>query len=252
MGWLHYGARRRSGSRARSMTMNAVGATLGIVLAFLAMGAASWFAIGTLQARSREAFQTMAARRGWSLTISDEKLGRPAVLRLSSRGGMGWQVEVRQRTSSKRASGRRLAATEFHTDEKSCPEGMVTIGPPIPRAVAQAAGVLLGDLERLQSTALARFMGEDLARQVSALRPLPGPDTISVFASADDQAARLDLEAVADAVSAWYERIGRVQGLQPLIMLGPDGLRVRLPAALHRADRMEAFVDMSLAIARRM
>ncbi|MCC5975179.1 MAG: hypothetical protein JJT81_14155 [Rubellimicrobium sp.] len=232
--------------------MNAVGATLGIMLVLLAMAAAGWYAIGTLQARSREAFQTMAARRGWALTISDEKLGRPAVLRLSARGGMGWQVEVRQRTSSRRGPRKSLEATEFHTDEKTCPEGMVAIGPPIPRAMMQAAGVLLGDLERLQSTALARFMGEDLARQVTALRPCPGPDNLSVFASSEDLVARLDLAAISEAIVAWHERIGRTQGLQTLILLGPDGLRIRLPAAVHRADRMEAFVDLCLAVAKRV
>src|SRR5690606_18290039 len=100
-----------------------------ILLLMLAAGAGTGF-VFWLHHRTtgeREAFQALAARRGWSLTITEQKLGRPSSLRLISRSGSGWQAEARRLTSDTNGAPITLT-TEFTAEEPHWPDGIVLIG----------------------------------------------------------------------------------------------------------------------------
>jgi len=196
----------------------------------------------------REAFQALAARRGWSLTISEQKLGRPASLRLTARSGSGWQAEARRLTHD--VSGAPITlTTEFTADEPHWSDGMLLIGPPVP---AETMALLREVLDTPASTAalklLTQLFGEDPTIDMSTLRLYPGPAEVTVLATADP-AHRIDLPDLAQAITDWTPHLPGDKGL-PIVILGPDGLRVRLRHGTRRADQMESFIDFSLDIAR--
>jgi hypothetical protein len=202
----------------------------------------------SMQSRKREAFQALAARRGWSLTISEQKLGRPPVLRLSARSGLGWQVEVRRNLTGPRA-GAAVQMTEFHSEGKEWPDGLLLIGPPSPEAGAESNP--LQELDNPQGRRiLARVLGDDLAKYATVLTHYPALPAITVFATASPT-PRFDLGDLAKAMGGWKPRMAGERG-RPVVMFGPDGLRLRLRHGTHRADHMEEFIDFALEIARKL
>ena len=221
-----------------------------ILLLVLAAGAGAGF-VFWLHHRTtaeREAFQALAARRGWSLTISEQKLGRPASLRLTARSGSGWQAEARRLTHD--VSGAPITlTTEFTAEEPHWSDGMLLIGPPIPPDKADLArSVLETPGSSAALSLLSQLFGEDPTIDMSTLRLYPGPVEFTVLATADP-AHRVDLGDLAQAVSDWTPLQPGDKG-QPVVILGPDGLRVRLRHGTRRADQMESLIDFSLGIAR--
>lgn len=221
-----------------------------VIVALGALVAGLFMVEQSVQARRREAFQALAARRGWSLSISEQKLGRPAVLRLSSRSGIGWQVEVR-RSASGSATRSAIQTTEFHSEEKEWPDGLLVIGPPTPLAAAETAANLLQQLDNpLGQKLLGRLLGDDLSKYATVLQHYPAPANITVFASASP-APRFDLNDLGKAIATWTPQVTGERG-QPVVMFGPDGLRLRLRHGTSRADHMENFIDFALDIARQL
>jgi len=221
-----------------------------ILLLVLASGAGAGFVLWLHHRTTadREAFQALAARRGWSLTISEQKLGRPASLRLTSRSGSGWQAEARRLTYDVSGAPMTLT-TEFTAEEPHWSDGMLLIGPPIP---AETATLLRELLDAPSSTAslklLSQLFGDDPTIDMSALRLYPGMADVTVLATADP-AHRIDLPDLAQAITDWTPHMPGDTGL-PIVIIGADGLRVRLRHGTRRADQMESFIDFSLEIAR--
>ncbi len=73
--------------------------------------------------------------------------------------------------------------------------------------------------------------------------PVPGPDGMVLLADADP-ARRVILHDLGRALAGWTAP-GR-----PVVILSPDGLRLRLSAPIERADRMEMFVDLAFDLSR--
>jgi hypothetical protein len=124
------------------------------------------------------------------------------------------------------------------------------VGGPLTEYVADSprwpAGTLVAapGRDRIDVRSLAGIGGPDAA-QAAALIPLAGPDGMALLASADP-AARVILQDLGRALAGWAAP-GR-----PILVLSPDGLRLRLRAPIERADRMESFVDLALDLSRVM
>jgi hypothetical protein len=194
----------------------------------------------------REAFQALAARRGWSLTVSDQKLGRPSVLRLTSRSGHGWTAQTRRQAPGPQGSPAQQT-TEFDADEPHWSDGLIIVGPEVPLA---ADGT--NPLSALESPEgqrwLARFMGQDVAKYGTVLKAYEVNPAITVLATADP-VHRIDFGDLAKLFAVWEQPVWGDRG-HPILILGPEGMRLRLRHGTTRADHMERFIDLALDIGR--
>lgn len=228
------------------------GGMIGVVTAFLILIAlglavavlALWLRLR--QATQREALQALAARRGWGLSITGQRLGRPSFLRISPRAGHTWQVSVR----GEAGEGLRLKnppqSTEFAAVEPQWADGLLVIAPLLPEPGDAAALAEIGTPDG--QALLARLMGEDMAGHAAVLRHYPSAEALTVLASADP-AHRIDRSDLAKLFSAWQ---GSAKGAEafPIMILSNDGFRLRLRLGIVRADRMESFIDLALDLIR--
>jgi hypothetical protein len=220
------------------------GTTIAIVLllcAALAGGGVLW--LKQQQIFQREAYQALAARRGWSLTISEQKLGRPAILRLSARSGSGWHTESRLDAGDKQGMPRFLT-TEFSAPEPHWPDGCLVLTPGL--MAPDPAEPLPQGRSRLSLDArISLAVPSGIAAQ---LQTFPAPPALTVQATIDP-VHRFDLEALAKAMTDWEPQRRSSDG-QPVILISPEGFRVRLSHGMRRADQMESFIDFALEVIR--
>jgi hypothetical protein len=211
-----------------------------LLLVPLAAGAAAaaWFLLQRRRIARDEAFQALAARRGWSLTISDQTLGRPPSLRLAARSGPGWTARA---TRAGHGGARPIqAGTEFEADEPRWADGLLVIGP-----APDKGPDLPSPASPEGQRALARTLGDDVAKYAAVLRPAPLDHGLALYATAD-LPPRFDIPAIGRRLAAWEGH----PTASPILILGPDGLRLRLRHDTVRADRMERFIDLALDLSR--
>ncbi|TNC71417.1 hypothetical protein [Rubellimicrobium roseum] len=218
-------------------------------LAFVgALGGAVQYWRVQVDAARRDALQAMAARRGWALTVTGTTLGRAGTLRLVPRGGHPWVLEVRPGAGPERGP-----VTDYESDEPRWAEGtLVLVAARLDHLVeAPSAGSdpIEGTPGRLRhEQALRDLLGRDLARLAATLPQQEAPEGVTVFAEGP-LARRLDLQDLARALQAWTPVAKGPRGV-PILVLSPEGMRLRLRHPVQRADRMERFVDLALDLAR--
>jgi hypothetical protein len=220
-------------------------ASILLLCALVAAGAGLW--LKQQQILQREAFQALAARRGWSLTLSEQKLGRPAILRLTARSGRGWHCESRRYPAPDHAMPDYLT-TEFVAAEPHWAEGHLVLTPGRP----EPAGPDLATPElRLRKSALSLQdrIGLALGTEISTkLRQYPAPAGLTVLASGDP-VHRFDLDALATIMADWQVQNHGTDGL-PIVQIGPEGFRVQVNYGMRRAEPMEGFIDFALDLIR--
>jgi len=212
---------------------------LGLAVAVVAL----WLRLR--QSTQREALQALVARRGWGLSLTGLRLGRPALLRIAPRAGHNWQVTVRGES----VEGLRLKtppqSTEFTAEEPQWADGLLVITPILPEADAAA----LAHLDSPEGQALlARMLGEDMSGYAAVLRHFPGPEPLTILASADP-AHRVDRGDLSKVVAAWAAQAPQAEAMA-IMILSRDGFRLRLRHGIARADRMEAYIDLALDLIR--
>lgn len=175
------------------------------------------------EARRLEDLRALAARRGWSLTVTGERLGQAGSLRLAPRGGNPWVAESRPRPPAGEEP-----ATTYEAEEPRWAEGTLVLAP---------AAMGLSALE-----ARAAALG------IALPPPVAGPEGILALASAEP-GRRADMGDLARAMGAWAPTRAGPRGL-PLVVLGPGGLRLALGHAVTRADQAERFVDLAQDLTR--
>jgi len=210
---------------------------LGLAVAVVAL----WLRLR--QATQREALQALAARRGWGLSITGQRLGRPSVLRLSPRAGHTWLVTVRGEPVDGLQLRQPPQSTEFTAEEPQWADGLLVIAPLLQDSAA---------LSRLDSpegqALLARMLGDDMVGYAAVLRHYPGAEPITVLASADP-AHRIDRGDIGKMFATWAAQAPQSDAMAVMI-LGSDGFRLRLRTGIARADRMEAYIDLALDLVR--
>lgn len=218
-----------------------------ITLALLTLAATGlavlWFKKS--QEAQREAFEALAARRGWSLHITTQSLGRPALLRLSARGGPQWtarSLAVPGDTTG--ASQSRM--TEYTGEEPRWSQGTLFIGPSAP--LSQSPDGPHPASPAQQETWIRDYIiGDGMGADLSGLAPISGPGHLSIHASADPK-LRVDIAEMGKLWAAW-QPMGPKQAL-PIVMLGPNGMRVRLWHATKSADQLERLIDFAFTVSR--
>lgn len=235
------------------------GPIVAIILLLCVLAAAGvWVWLKQQQVIQREAFQALAARRGWSLTISEQKLGRPTILRLTARAGTGWHSESRLDVGDEHGQPGYLT-TEFAAQDPHWPEGCLVLTPAVtpagtpavtPPAVTPPGPTPPGPLPQGRSnlSLQARVTLAVPSGIAAQLRGFPAPPGLTVQATIDP-VHRFDLDALAKVIAAWQPQQHSSDG-QPVILISPDGFRVRLSHGMPRADKMEHFIDFALELIR--
>lgn len=192
----------------------------------------------------REALQALAARRGWALNISGEYLGRPGMLRLSPRGGPAWTVETRALSSLVESAAAGKRATEYVASEPNWPEGLLIITPPLSPELGPDEGERPFNDSAARAWLAAR-LGTSFVRGASGLYAWPAPEGMGLLCT-QEPVPRFDPPAIARALDLW----GLERGERPVVVFGPEGLRLHLPDGIRRADQMERFIDLAHELAR--
>jgi len=219
--------------------------TILVVAAFLTLaGGVVYLWLRLNETSRREALQALAARRGWALNISSEYLGRPGMLRLSPRGGPAWTVETRALASLVESAAAGRQATEYLAEEPRWPEGILVICPPLPEEFAPQDGGRPFDGPEARAFLAAR-LGQSFARSTTGLSAWPAPEGMALLCT-QDPVPRFDPPAMARALDLWGLEAGR----RPVVVFGPEGLRLHLPEGLRRAGQMERFIDLAHELGR--
>lgn len=199
------------------------------------------------QTKRHEEFQELAARRGWSLTVTREVLGRPAVMRLQPRGGSGWVMESRRQRGGNGQTGQ--ASAEFAARDPVWSGGTMVMGPPLSPEVAALTNMMSEGLSGpLGQKVMARLTGETDLRDAAPLRVQQGPAEVSVLATAS-LGNHFDLKALSRAYDTWQPAQTGERGW-PVLIISREGFKLRLRHDLRRASVAERFIDLSLELAR--
>ncbi|WP_210527720.1 hypothetical protein [Rubellimicrobium arenae] len=199
-----------------------------------------------LETVRRDGLQALAARRGWALTVTGERLGRAGTLRLVPRGGHPWITEVRPKDG--RLKG---PVTEFDSAEPRWSEGVLILIAAEPDLPSPLDGSPEGDpglAARQRERALRDLLGEEVARQAAKLERHEGVAGVTALVDGN-LARRIDLHDLSRALSQWIPVASGARG-QPILILTPEGMRLRLRYPIRRPDQMERFVDLALDLAR--
>jgi hypothetical protein len=202
-----------------------------------AVGAAVHFWRAHLETARRDGMQALAARRGWALTVTGERLGRAGTLRIVPRGGTPWLAEARP----KRAPDGPV--TEYEAEAPRWAEGtLVMVAAPLPGPVEPGA---LPD-----SRLMSDLLGDEVARLAGLLHVVPAPDRVTALADADPS-RRVDLAEIGGVLTGWAPVTPGPRG-RPVLILSRGGLRLRLRHPIQRPEQMERFLDLALELSRRI
>jgi hypothetical protein len=191
-----------------------------------------------LETARRDEMRALAARRGWALTVTGERLGRAGTLRLAPRGGLPWVAEARPKAS--RLGG---AVTEYEAEAPRWAEGTLILYIAALADTADGASTARESSER----ALREIMGDEVARD-AAMHPVSAQDSVTGFATADPS-LRVDLADLRRILADWEPIRSGLHG-RPILILSPQGMRLKILLTIRRSDQMERFVDLALELSR--
>ena len=213
-----------------------------LLMAGAAVGIGLWWRRRDISRRA--AFEALAARRGWSLNVGKQSLGRPGTLRLASRGGPEWRLTVRGTV----VGPDRI--TDFHADEPQWTNGylLVTSADPDEDTDDDAEDAGLPAPARDVRATVHALGAEGMGADLMGMGRIDAPPGLIALATADPT-LRVDLSDLARTLSDSAFGDGP-QAARAVMLLGPDGLRLRLGQPLRNADRAEAFIDLAQAIGR--
>ncbi|MEZ4317597.1 MAG: hypothetical protein R3F61_08830 [Myxococcota bacterium] len=211
---------------------------LGFAALLMGFGALIWFFVVKPDRAEAAGLAALAARTDWR------------VERHTPHGGRGYHVDIRPVSGDWRCRVTRYrnGSTTVLTTELDCPsprlgDGMIVVGPGLSQAdLGAAAAALTG--HGLLETVLPMLLGDRAAAR--GLAPvdldLPGASTFAT-PGLDAQAV---VEAWAPHLAAWRAARGADDRF-PILVLGTDGLRLRVRRDLGDPDELGAFVELGLA-----
>jgi len=167
----------------------------------------------------------------------------------SSKGGSGSR---KRKGGSKPGGTSRPGFLEWRAPAPRWDAGILVLGPRLPEAILSRADSLLPMLDHpLARNMLSRLFGDALMGNLPDLRHLPPPPgterPFTVFASADP-GNRVQLDAVADILSGFRPVDGDAQSGAPIVVLAPEGMRVRISRPARKPEDVERFVELALQL----
>ena len=201
-----------------------------------------------LDTARRDGMQALAARRGWALTVTDERLGRAGTLRLVPRGGLPWIAEARPAIGP---TGRPVTA--YEAEEPAWSEGTLVLVAAIPdlpilSVPESPPGAPRPVPSPSRDRILRDLLGEELARQSAHLNPVEAPAGMTALAEGEPS-LRVDLGILSQAMRGFVP-VGPGPKGRPILILGAEGLRLRLRQPIKRPEQMERFLDLAFELSR--
>ena len=217
-------------------------------LLVLIVAGALW-AYSAFEQKRQEELEALAARRGWSMTVTRQSLGRPSILRLTPRSGQSWQVEVRHSSTRSLQSGR--GTTLFHAPATKWEGDILVIGPPqTPEGMDMSETIMRQFDNQIARTLIRNVVGPSGAADYPDLTAWDAPEGIALFASADP-AKRTDIKDFTSIfVAADGERHSGADEATALV--DGEGLRVGKGHSIRNAAKLEAFVDFAISLNRHL
>lgn len=228
-------------------------AVLPAVFFVVVFAGAAWIVITHLrkQAARAAALDTLAAGQGWQVERKTE--GRRHVTTLTPAQG-GWVLRVAPPRSTGSSKNRNSIPgfTEFRADTPNWPGGRAIFSQRLPGGVsnllggAGLAGVLQGAAVKAM---LNRLVGSEVMAEIGRLQPFDPPPGIELSILASDDPRDGNLRAIHDLIHGWKPRKTRDR-TPPGVIIGPEGMTVRLPTELQEPGDIAAFADMGQRLAR--
>lgn len=247
------------------------------LVAFLALfGGIAWLVIRDRRIW-REGLADLRSRRGWAIRENGRLNGRMARVLVAGPGAPEPAVEAswpipdpdgrmedwmavgvvssgNSKAGRKTAQGGRSRSgfLEWRAPAPRWESGILVLGPRLPDNIRAQADAFLERLDHpLARTLLARLFGDALMGNLPDLRYMPAPDGMtppfSVF-STGNPGDRVRLGAVAD-ILADTPSFGRDEmSDRPIIVLAPEGMRVRLNRSPGTPAEVERFIDLALRL----
>ena len=230
-----------------------------IVVLALAVPAVLHFLFRRSDRLDAETLQRLAGKRGWRI---ERKLASQAGSAGGVGGGRGYRIEVfptdgagwsclvtRYQNSG---AGGAVRKTEFEDPGARLPAGMVVVGPGIPEKEAAAAAMLFGRFDgALGQLLLSKLLGDEAASAAGLQQATDGAvPGATVFATPDAPASAIGA-TYAPLLRSWLRAHPKEEEF-PILIAGPERLRIRLRTATHRADQLEAFLDHALETRRQL
>ncbi|WP_108661100.1 hypothetical protein [Acuticoccus kandeliae] len=218
-----------------------------VILAGIVFGLGLTFALLRQAKARRAAFDALGAARGWRITETQSTGGSARTIDVAPEADT-WSCRVTRFRSSD--TNTQVETTELRDPATALPAGAVLIGPPIPAEAAAFSAMLLTSLDSpLGQKLLAGILG-DAAGLASGLvhvaKPGGAERAFTVLASGGAEAG-VDFDRIEAAIAP--SRDGKADPKRfPIVLLGEDGLRVRMRASAYDAETLATFIDTALAL----
>lgn len=229
--------------------------TAGIMAALLVLGLAAFAVAFHILLRrperhDAEALAALAARRGWVIERQMAVRGKGFRLAIAPQDGASWSCRVTRYINVGR--GGTVRTTEFEDKDVRLPAGLVVVGPGLPASERKAGAAVLGMLgDRLERMLAAKLLGDELADQMPELRlAKSGLSDATVFATPGAPIPRI-AAALAPLLDDWRKDRPQEKDF-PILILTPEGLRVRLRTDAATEPLLSAFLDLALTIRERL
>jgi len=230
---------------------------LAILFFALFFGGFGWFIWHQLRndRRRRAELDARAASQGWTLTRDTE--GRRSITTVVDPGAT-WRLRLASGystgSSGSKSRGSVSGYSEFLMPLAVWPRGAAVFSQRMPGGMDRvvAGAPLVGLLQtRVVKGMLSRIVPPELLENVAQLSSFEAPPGIELSILGTEDPRGLDLRALHAAIQEWQPRIQRRVGA-PAVILGPEGLRYRLPDQLHEAEDIASFIAQGQELAQRL
>ncbi|KUF11903.1 hypothetical protein [Pseudoponticoccus marisrubri] len=200
----------------------------------------------------REAQAALAAEKGWRFHHAPGRGGAPARTSISD-PEEGWVLTLNVTSSGRGGSVSRW--TLFEDPRPALDQGMALLGPEIPDRTAAMADRMLDRADaaggiggRIMQVMMNKLTG-GLGAEAADLRAVPGDGPGTLFATPGAEHA---LDGLRDAPELVRARAEGNEMTQPVILRGPEGLRIRRNVALRSPEEIERYVALCRGLSARL
>lgn len=223
---------------------------IAIILVLVAAAAAGNFiflAAWKRGAARKAALEALAQEKGWTTNYRKPTGGRGSRRTFADPDGRWTLTLYTGPSNTTSGTSTRSQWTEFEAPSVALPAGLAVLGPPMPAKTAQMAGAFMDGLMGKLVTRLMMGLGSELAAEIPRLNHVENvsPEDGTLFAT---QEAMHALDPVLGHSAFGAARQGRNEMMQPIVMRGTFGLRVRIRRNLHKPEEIEALIAFGLVL----
>lgn len=198
--------------------------------------------------RRQADYAALALRRGLRFEFRRAMGRSPAELRFATADGAGLVVTRKRSRKSGSTTTSSGGHSQFHADDPRLPGGLAVYAPAMPAGVAAAAASVMGILDNaLAKRVLGPLLGDEIAAHLGQLQEFPAPQGVALtILATHEPTAQFDAATIARAI----DQAPRGHGAEArtMVLLGENGLQLRIGWALNEVVDIEQLLDTGLAL----